>query len=87
MTNTLTAPAAAGQHWVLDRDTAYRLWDQDLIERCKPHYSKNPDTGRIEIDGLTLWATDSQPRARTWARFGDTIHRAADGTCTVHPAT
>lgn len=84
MTNTLTAPAT-GQHWVLDPDTAYRLWDQDLIEHCKPHYSKNPATGRIEIDGLTLWATDS--RLRTWARFGDTVHRAADGTCTVHPAT
>ncbi|MGW4809482.1 hypothetical protein [Kitasatospora sp. NPDC004272] len=84
MTNTLATPSAVDQRWVLDYDTAYRLWDQDLIEHCKPHYSMNPTTGRIEIDGLTLWANDGRPRA--WARFGDTIHRAPDGTCTIHRA-
>jgi hypothetical protein len=77
--------AAVVAEWVVDsEETVWHLWDTDIVEPCKPHFSRNSITGLHEVDGLTIWAHAGRPQ--TWARFGDTVRIHTDRTYTVHPA-
>ncbi len=73
--------------WTITPDSTRLIWDADIVAHCKPHYGTNPDTGLIEVDGLTIWPASSTTGERVVARFGDTITLQADGRYTVHHAT
>lgn len=77
--------ATGTAEWILTPENVYRLWDEDVIEVfCKPHFSLNDATGRIEVDGLTIREHTGRPKQVAY--FGDRITRDADGGYTVHHA-
>lgn len=69
--------------WTVTADTVLELWE--LIGPSKPYVTYNPETNRMEAEGLTIWEHGGVPR--TVARFGDTI-RLHNGLYRVtHAAT
>ncbi|WBP89490.1 hypothetical protein [Kitasatospora cathayae] len=81
-TPCLVCASTAATEWTLTSENLGELLE--LVGPSKPHWAPLPAEAlgvSTQIDGLTIWAHNGQPR--TVARYGDTITRQPGGTWTV----